>query len=283
MKRIILNLSLLILLMSACSGEKVVNMRDYGIVPDTKENLSSKMQEALVAIKQANEGKKVTLLFEDGRYDFHSEGAVQKEYYVSNHDQPNPKAIGLALEDWKDLTLDGAGADFIFHGRMLPLSLLRSENTVLKNFSIDFEMENGVHLHSMCRQIDGCSNAVGEIIYGTKGVYSSFDNTIKDLKGNVLWKYDEEAAKAEFKQHNPYVLEHVDWVNHIRKGTAHDEATECAISSLAGVMGRESAYTGRTITWDEMSKSDLDLMPAKLELGEMDMTAYQVAVPGKAK
>ena len=56
MKRIILNLSLLILLMSACSGEKVVNMRDYGIVPDTKENLSSKMQEALVAIKQANEG-----------------------------------------------------------------------------------------------------------------------------------------------------------------------------------------------------------------------------------
>ena len=149
------------------------------------------------------------------------------------------------------------------------------------NFSIDFEMENGVHLHSMCRQIDGCSNAVGEIIYGTKGVYSSFDNTIKDLKGNLLWKYDDEAAKAEFKQHNPYVLEHVDWVNHIRKGTMYDEATECAISSLAGVMGRESAYTGRTITWDEMSKSDLDLVPAKLELGDMDMESYKVAVPGK--
>ena len=47
MKRIILNLSLFIVLMSACSGEKVVKMRDYGIVPDTKENLSSKMQEAL--------------------------------------------------------------------------------------------------------------------------------------------------------------------------------------------------------------------------------------------
>ena len=151
------------------------------------------------------------------------------------------------------------------------------------NFSVDFEMENGVHLHSMCRQIDGCSNAVGEIIYGTKGVYSSFDNTIKDLKGNVLWKYDDEAAKAEFKQHNPYVLEHVDWVNHIRKGTMHDEATECAISSLAGVMGRESAYTGSTITWDAMSKADLDLMPEKLELGAMDMTAYQVPVPGKVK
>ena len=106
---------MLCLLMSACSNEKVVQMRDYGIVPNTEENLSAKMQEALVAIKRANEGKKVTLLFEEGRYDFHVDGAVQKEYYISNHDQPNPKPVGLALEDWKNLTLDGAGADFIFY------------------------------------------------------------------------------------------------------------------------------------------------------------------------
>ena len=149
------------------------------------------------------------------------------------------------------------------------------------NFSVDFEMENGVHLHSMCRQLDGCSNAVGEIIYGTKGSWNSFDHEIKDLKGNVIWKFDKAAAEAEFKQHNPYVLEHVDWVNHIRKGTMHDEASECAVSSLVGVMGRESAYKGSTITWDEMSKSDLDYMPEKLEMGAMDMSKYQVEVPGK--
>ena len=139
MKKNILKFGLLVLLMSACSNEKVIHMRDYGIVPDTEENLSAKMQEALIAIKQDNEGKEVTLLFEPGRYEFHTEGAVQKEYYVSNHDQPNPKPVGLALEDWKNLTLDGGGADFIFYGRMLPMSLVRSENTVLKNFSIDFE------------------------------------------------------------------------------------------------------------------------------------------------
>ena len=102
------------LILSACSNEITVNMRDYGIVPDTKENLSAKMQEALTAIKEANEGKNVTLVFEKGRYDFHVEGAFQKEYYISNHDQPNPKPVGLALEDWKNLTLDGGGADFYF-------------------------------------------------------------------------------------------------------------------------------------------------------------------------
>jgi predicted dehydrogenase len=149
------------------------------------------------------------------------------------------------------------------------------------NFSVDFEMENGVHLHSMCRQLDGCSNLIGEVIQGTKGSWNSMNHEIKDLQGNVIWKYDKAAAEAEFKQHNPYVLEHVDWVNHIRKGTMHDEATECAISTLAGVMGRESAYKGSTITWDEMSQSDLDYMPETLELGAMDMSKHQVEVPGK--
>lgn len=150
-------------------------------------------------------------------------------------------------------------------------------------FSIDFEMENGVHLHSMCRQIDGCSNAVGEIIYGTKGSWNSFDHEIKDLDGNVVWKFDNEKAQTEFRQHNPYVLEHVDLVNHIRKGEPIDEATACAMSTLAGVMGRTAAYTGDTVTWDAMSQSELDYLPEKLELGPMDMSDYTVQVPGKAK
>ena len=150
-------------------------------------------------------------------------------------------------------------------------------------FSIDFEMVNGVHLHSMCRQIDGCSNAVGEIIYGTKGSWNSFDHEIKDLDGNVVWKFDNEKAETEFQQHNPYVLEHVDLVNHIRKGEPIDEATACAMSTLAGVMGRTAAYTGDTVSWDDMSQSEMDYLPEKLEIGPMDMSGYTVQVPGKAK
>lgn len=150
-------------------------------------------------------------------------------------------------------------------------------------FSIDFEMENGVHLHSMCRQIDGCSNAIGEIVYGTKGSWNSFDHEIKDLEGNVVWKYDKAEQESLFQQHNPYVLEHVDAISHIRKGEGLDEATDCAVSCLAGVMGRESAYSGETVTWDQISQSDLDYMPEKLELGPMDMSDYTVKTPGKVK
>lgn len=140
MKRIIFNFCFAWLAVSAFAGSKVVEMRNYGLVPNTHENLSPKLQKALQDIKsQVTPGDKVTLLFESGRYDFHPEGAAVREYYISNHDQDNPKTVGFPLEDWKELTVDGQGADFIFHGRMLPLSLLRSENCTLRNFSIDFE------------------------------------------------------------------------------------------------------------------------------------------------
>ncbi len=151
------------------------------------------------------------------------------------------------------------------------------------NFSVDFEFGNGIHLHSMCRQIDGCSTNVSEFIQGTKGSWNSETHEIKDLAGNVIWKFDEEASKAQFKQQNPYVLEHVDWVNHIRKGEGHDESEETGISTLAGVMGREAAYTGQTITWDDITASEMDYLPKKLEFGSMDMSTYTVPVPGNAE
>jgi hypothetical protein len=135
----------------------------------------------------------------------------------------------------------------------------------------------------MCRQIDGCTTAVREEVVGTKGYWRSDKKEIYDLQGNVLWKYDVDAEKAEHTQNNPYVLEHVDWVNHIRKGEMHVEAEETAISCLAGVMGREAAYTGEAVTWDEINASQIDYMPEKLEMGKMDMSKYTVPVPGKPK
>lgn len=66
-------------------------------------------------------------------------GAASRVYYISNHDQDNPKKVGLPLEGMKHLMVEGNGAQFVFHGRMLPISLLHSENCTLQDFSIDFE------------------------------------------------------------------------------------------------------------------------------------------------
>jgi hypothetical protein len=150
-------------------------------------------------------------------------------------------------------------------------------------FSVDFEYEGGVHLHSMCRQIDGCENNVSERIQGTKGTWDSSTMEIKDLQGKVIWKYVSEKEKAEFKQTNPYVLEHVDFVNHIRSNTPINQAEETAISCLTAIMGRESAYSGGVVTWDEITNSTLNTLPATLEIGKVDMSGYVLRVPGKPK
>ncbi len=150
-------------------------------------------------------------------------------------------------------------------------------------FSVDFEYEGGIHVHSMCRQIDGCANDVSEFIQGTKGSWSSDKMEIVDLKGNVIWKFDRDKEKAEFKQTNPYVLEHVDLINHIRDNKPINQAEETAISCLTAIMGRESAYTGSAVKWDDISNSSLSYLPEKLEIGPMDMSKYVVMVPGKPK
>ena len=135
----VLSLSL-VLSCTTLSAQKVYEISAFGLKANSSKNASPVLQKALAKIKaEYKEGEKVILRFPEGRYEFHEKGAAVREYYISNHDQTNPKKVGIALEDMKNLTLYGQGSEFVFHGRMLPVSLLRSENCLLKNFSIDFE------------------------------------------------------------------------------------------------------------------------------------------------
>lgn len=137
----ILSLSLLLLCSTASVyAQKVYDITTFGLKANSKKNASPVLQKALAKIKaECKEAENVILRFPEGRYDFYEKGAAVREYYISNHDQSNPKKVGIVLEDMQNLTLDGQGSEFVFHGRMLPLSLLRSANCTLKNFSIDFE------------------------------------------------------------------------------------------------------------------------------------------------
>lgn len=88
---------------------------------------------------EAGDNAKVIIRFKKDRYDFYPADAQQREYYVSNHDQNQPKKVGICIEGWNNLTIDGCGSDFFFHGQMLPIAVVNSSNITLKNLSIDFE------------------------------------------------------------------------------------------------------------------------------------------------
>ncbi|WP_455591450.1 right-handed parallel beta-helix repeat-containing protein [Bacteroides sp.] len=128
-----------VLTVSVTAAERVYDISQFGLKANSKKNASPVMQKALAKIKsEYKDGDHIVLRFPKGRYHFHEAGAAVREYYISNHDQDNPKKVGIALEDMKNLTLDGQGSEFIFYGRMIPVSLLRSADCVLKNFSVDF-------------------------------------------------------------------------------------------------------------------------------------------------
>jgi predicted dehydrogenase len=150
------------------------------------------------------------------------------------------------------------------------------------NFSIDYAFENGMHIHSMCRQINGCVNNVSERIQGSKGS-TNCHNTILDLAGNEVWKYeyplDKDGKPGTSVSVDPYVQEHIDLVTAIRTGKPINEAENTAVTTMVAIMGRISAYTGKETSYEEMMNSDLKLGPKVFEFGPVDIVK-EVPVAG---
>jgi predicted dehydrogenase len=137
---------------------------------------------------------------------------------------------------------------------------------IYDHFGVDYEYPNGVHVLSMCRHWPNTPGNVSEHVVGTKGK-SNGHSSAGDFKAAGGGK-------------NPYVQEHTDLVESIRKGEPLNEAQQVAESSLAAVMGREAAYTGQVVVWDDFLKSDMDLMPKNLDWN-MKLEVPPVAMPGK--
>ena len=150
------------------------------------------------------------------------------------------------------------------------------------NFSVDFTFDNGIHFHSMCRQIDGCTDNVSERMQGVKGS-SNCRNSVVDLAGNEIWKYkyplDKDGKPTDTVSVDPYVQEHIDLVTAIRTNKPIVEAENTAISTMVAIMGRISAYTGKEVTYDELMNSDLKLGPKVFVFGPVDIDK-SIPLPG---
>lgn len=122
-----------------------VRVSDFGAQPNSYENCVTKLQNAIAECKQS--GAKV-LSFSNGRYDIWPEGAIRKEYFISNTSTEaecpsKVKTIGLLFEGLKDLTIAGNGATLMFHGEMTTVALEHCTNMRIQNLHIDFERPAG--------------------------------------------------------------------------------------------------------------------------------------------
>lgn len=149
-------------------------------------------------------------------------------------------------------------------------------------FSVDYVYADEKRMLATARQIDECDGNVSEQVYGSKGVALLNDNgnniKIQDYNGNILWKYDYDAKPVN----NPYQQEHIHLIESIRLNKKINQAEDLAYSTQIAIMGREAAYTGKPITWDEIMASNLRYGPEKYEMGALpDYHEGKVSVPGR--
>jgi predicted dehydrogenase len=138
-------------------------------------------------------------------------------------------------------------------------------------FSLDYVFDRDVHLHTTIRQISGCDNVRDESVVGTRGI-ASLAGRITDLAGREVWRYDGPEV-------DPLVQEHADLVAAIRSDTPIDTVEATAQSTLMTIMGRDSAYSGKTVTWSAALASTQRLGPSTYTLGAVGLPA-SAPVPG---
>lgn len=137
---------------------------------------------------------------------------------------------------------------------------------IYDHIGAEFTYPNGVKMSSYCRQYPrqlGIYRNVSELIVGSKGRSSAHDMA---KPGN-----------------NPYMQEHIALIDSIRGDGPHiNMAMQVAESTMTAIMGRESAYSGREITWDGIMMSQEDLMPKDLS-PNAKIPVPPLPVPGKYK
>ena len=143
---------------------------------------------------------------------------------------------------------------------------------IYDHFAIDYEYENGARILSMCRQIPGTANRVGESFIGTKGQ----SDACSRITGVEPWTYTAPTPRS-----NGFVQEHTDLIASIRSGNPYNELKQIAETTLVAIMGREAAYTGQTMTWSGVLNAKQDLTPPVPGYGSMPVPP--VPMPGRTK
>lgn len=119
----------------------VFRLEDFGAQLDSGEDATVAMRSAIAAASAA--GRPALLICGPGRYDFYPEEATRVPYFITNtaSEAENPditKTIGIYLKDVRDLTIDGVGALFVFHGKQTMLALDGCERITIRRLSVDY-------------------------------------------------------------------------------------------------------------------------------------------------
>ncbi len=127
---------------SSRTGGVTIDVTDYGADPTGAQESSTAVRAALAYAATLGDEVEKTISFPEGEYHFYADKSVEKELYVSNTVGTNQsyknKRLGILVEGMKNVTVDGGGSQFIFHGDMTSFAAIDSQNVTFTNFSMDW-------------------------------------------------------------------------------------------------------------------------------------------------
>ena len=90
-----------------------------------------------------------------------------------------------------------------------------------------------------------------------------------------MWRYRKQGDIS------PYVQEHIDLINAILKDTELNEAKQVTDSTVTAIMGREAAYSGAGVEWDQVLNSNFSYGPEMLfkDAAKMEWGDFRVLQP----
>jgi myo-inositol 2-dehydrogenase / D-chiro-inositol 1-dehydrogenase len=125
---------------------------------------------------------------------------------------------------------------------------------VFDHHTVVYEFPNNVRVYALCRTTTGCYDENSSLIFGTKGRANVVASRIT---GETNWRWQAPPNTLT----DPYQIEHNTLFAAVRSGTPVNNGDYMARSSLIGIMGQISCYTGKEVTWDQVSNSDFAYAP----------------------
>jgi predicted dehydrogenase len=144
---------------------------------------------------------------------------------------------------------------------------------IYDHFAVFYEFPGGVRASLSCRQQDGCAVDVEDRILGSTGMAELVEHRIYDRTGKPTWRY-------RGPQPSMYRVEHEEMFDGIRAGKPINNGHFMCNSTMMGILGRQAAYTGAVVTWEDCAKSEERLGPT--EYAWDDVQESRVPIPGKA-
>jgi predicted dehydrogenase len=160
----------------------------------------------------------------------------------------------------------------------------KDHGEIFDHHYVEFHYADGSILNSQCRHIPKTMAKVDELLTGTKGKIFCGAGNITDLKGKVLYQFDQKT------ENNPYQTEHDELFAAIAKGEyKYADAENGAKSTMTSILGRLATYTGQVVEWDKALNSGMDIQPKTYAFDAAPPILpgadgyYPVAVPGVTK